>query len=105
MSYDKFSLYWQVESLKARLLEKLAQSLADLQLKTKELSNASVDSKDSSKEESISCSAPAAAHEVSCEKVEQFMSLNFGRWDVDIHTPPSLPSCQTKKEKSLLDGH
>ncbi|XP_050267110.1 vacuolar protein sorting-associated protein 51 homolog [Quercus robur] len=58
-------LDFPVESLKARLLEKLAQSLADLQLKTKELSNASVDSKDSSKEESIPCSEPAAAHEAS----------------------------------------
>ncbi|KAK4538917.1 hypothetical protein RGQ29_032174, partial [Quercus rubra] len=58
-------LDFPVENLKARLLEKLAQSLADLQLKTKELSNASVDSKDSSKEESIPCSEPASAHEAS----------------------------------------
>ncbi|KAE8009362.1 hypothetical protein FH972_005802 [Carpinus fangiana] len=55
-------LDFPVESLKARLLEKLAQSLAELQLKTEELSNASVDS---SKEGSIPGSAPAAAHEAS----------------------------------------
>lgn len=54
-----------MESLKARLLEKLAQSLAELQLHTEELSNASVDS---SKEGSIPGSAPTAAHEVSYDK-------------------------------------
>lgn len=55
-------LNFPVESLKARLLEKLAQSLAELQLHTEELSNASVDS---SKEGSIPGSAPTAAHEAS----------------------------------------
>ncbi|GLT71898.1 hypothetical protein SLA2020_438830 [Shorea laevis] len=55
-------LDFPVESLKARLLEKLAQSLAELQLHTEELSNASVDS---SKEGSIPGSAPTAAHEAS----------------------------------------
>ncbi|KAG7971038.1 hypothetical protein I3843_07G115600 [Carya illinoinensis] len=44
-------LDFPVESLKARLLDKLAQSLADLQLNTEEISNASVDPKDLSQEE------------------------------------------------------
>lgn len=56
-----------MESLKARLLDKLAQSLADLQLKTEEISNASVDPKDLSQEESNPGSAPAATHEVICD--------------------------------------
>ncbi|KAB1210132.1 hypothetical protein CJ030_MR6G022744 [Morella rubra] len=58
-------LDFPVESLKARLLEKLAQSVADLQLKTEEVSNASVDSKDPPKEGSIPGSAPAGNHEAS----------------------------------------
>uniref|UniRef100_A0A2N9IR06 Vacuolar protein sorting-associated protein 51 homolog n=1 Tax=Fagus sylvatica TaxID=28930 RepID=A0A2N9IR06_FAGSY len=57
-------LDFPVESLKVRLLEKLAQSLVDLQLKTEEISNGSVDSKDSSKEGSPGL-ATAAAHEAS----------------------------------------
>ncbi|KAG6704118.1 hypothetical protein I3842_07G120300 [Carya illinoinensis] len=44
-------LDFPMESLKARLLDKLAQSLADLQLNTEEISNASVDPKDLSQEE------------------------------------------------------
>lgn len=55
-------LDFPVENLKARLLEKLAQSVVDLQLKTEELSSASIDT---SKEGSISGSASAAAHEAS----------------------------------------
>ncbi|KAG7971036.1 hypothetical protein I3843_07G115600 [Carya illinoinensis] len=58
-------LDFPVESLKARLLDKLAQSLADLQLNTEEISNASVDPKDLSQEESNPGSAPAATHEAS----------------------------------------
>lgn len=68
-----------MESLKARLLEKLAQSVADLQLKTEEVSNASVDSKDPPKEGSIPGSAPAGNHEVSCDKLAYFcLSLAGG---------------------------
>ncbi len=89
-----------MESLKVRLLEKLAQSLVDLQLKTEEISNGSVDSKDSSKEGSPGL-ATAAAHEVSCEKVAFFLSLSFGRWDVKIHIPP-LPSVLPKEKKLTL---
>ncbi|KAG6704116.1 hypothetical protein I3842_07G120300 [Carya illinoinensis] len=58
-------LDFPMESLKARLLDKLAQSLADLQLNTEEISNASVDPKDLSQEESNPGSAPAATHEAS----------------------------------------
>ncbi|KAG2697644.1 hypothetical protein I3760_07G116000 [Carya illinoinensis] len=58
-------LDFPVESLKARLLDKLAQSLADLQLNTEEISNASVDPKDLSQEESNPGSAPAATHDAS----------------------------------------
>lgn len=63
-----------MENLKARLLEKLAQSVVDLQLKTEELSGASIDT---SKEGSISGSASAAAHEVSCDNVASFCLLSL----------------------------
>lgn len=85
-----------MESLKARLLEKLAQSLAELQLKTEELSIASVDS---SKEGSIPGTAPAAAHEVSCDNVASFSSLKFSRSDVKIRIP--YPSPKRKRKMNL----
>lgn len=89
-----------MESLKARLLEKLAQSLAELQLKTEELSIASVDS---SKEGSIPGTAPAAAHEVSCDNVASFSSLKFSRWDVKIRIPyPSLPKRKRKMNLTVM---
>ena len=47
-------MHWQVENLKAKLLEKLEQSLTDIQLNPEEINNASVDP-----------SSSASAHEVS----------------------------------------
>lgn len=91
-----------MESLKVRLLEKLAQSLEDLQLKTEEISNGSVDSKDSSKEGSPGL-ATAAAHEVSCEKVAFFFVSQF--WQVgreDSYSPP--PFCPAKRKKAYFVG-
>ncbi|XP_021279912.1 vacuolar protein sorting-associated protein 51 homolog [Herrania umbratica] len=54
-----------VDSLKAKLLEKLEQSLGGLQLKTDELENVTVDSTDPSKQGKVSDSILTAPHEAS----------------------------------------
>lgn len=56
--------FWQVDSLQAKLLEKLEQSLVDLQLKMEEMANVSLNSIDPSKQGDISESVPPTAHEV-----------------------------------------
>lgn len=65
---------WQVDSLKVKLLEKLEQSVADLQLNIEEVGNASVDSNHPSTD-----STPATAHEVSIWVHNQFCFLIFGK--------------------------
>lgn len=57
-------MFCQVDSLKAKLLEKLEQSLGDLQLKTDELNNVSMDPNDPSKLGKVLDSDPATIHEV-----------------------------------------
>ncbi|XP_021904435.1 vacuolar protein sorting-associated protein 51 homolog [Carica papaya] len=58
-------LDYPVDSLKAKLLEKLEQSLGDLQLKTDELNNVSMDPNDPSKLGKVLDSDPATIHEAS----------------------------------------
>ncbi|XP_022757894.1 vacuolar protein sorting-associated protein 51 homolog isoform X2 [Durio zibethinus] len=55
----------QVDSLQAKLLEKLEQSLGDLRLKTDEIENVSLESNDTSKLGKVSDSIPTTAHEAS----------------------------------------
>ncbi|KAK9282372.1 hypothetical protein L1049_005289 [Liquidambar formosana] len=62
-------LDFPVDSLKAKLLEKLEQFLADLQLESGEISNASVDSDETFKESSIPDSVPSTAHEASVREL------------------------------------
>lgn len=57
-------LFWQVDRLKAKLLEKLEQSLGDLQLKNDDISSALMRSNDSSKQENVPVSVSFIAHEV-----------------------------------------
>ena len=54
-----------MDSLQVKLLEKLEQSLVDLQLKMEDISRASVDSSDPSEQRNMSKSVPGTAHEVS----------------------------------------
>lgn len=65
-----------MDSLQAKLLEKLEQSLEDLQLKMEEVANASADSIDSSKQGNISETVPPTAHEVSA-KSSTILVLTF----------------------------
>ncbi|XP_015868841.2 vacuolar protein sorting-associated protein 51 homolog [Ziziphus jujuba] len=58
-------LNFPVDSLQAKLLEKLEQSLEELQLKMEEVANASADSNDPSKQGNISEAVPPTAHETS----------------------------------------
>lgn len=58
-------LDFPVDSLQAKLLEKLEQSLVDLQLNVEDISSASVDSSDSSEQRNTSKSVPSTAHEAS----------------------------------------
>ncbi|KAK6260333.1 Vps51/Vps67 - like 1 [Theobroma cacao] len=58
-------LDFPVDSLKAKLLEKLEQSLGDLQLKTDELENVTVESTDPSKQGKVSDSIRSTPHEAS----------------------------------------
>lgn len=54
----------QVDSLQAKLLEKLEQSLVDLQLKDEDISSCLLKSSDPSKQENTTESVPATVHEV-----------------------------------------
>lgn len=70
--FDIYTCAWhilpvigQVDSLKAKLLQKLEQSLGDLQLKTDELENVTVESTDPSKQGKVSDSIRSTPHEVS----------------------------------------
>ncbi|GKV40491.1 hypothetical protein SLEP1_g48133 [Rubroshorea leprosula] len=58
-------LDFPVETLKAKLLEKLEQSLGDVQLKPEDLDSVSVESNDASKQGADSDSVPVTAHEAS----------------------------------------
>ncbi|XP_022770838.1 vacuolar protein sorting-associated protein 51 homolog isoform X4 [Durio zibethinus] len=58
-------LDFPVDNLQAKLLEKLEQSLWDLQLKTDEIENVSMDSNDPSKQGKVSDLSPTTAHEAS----------------------------------------
>ncbi|PON72395.1 Vacuolar protein sorting-associated protein [Trema orientale] len=58
-------LDFPVDSLQARLLEKLDQSLVDLQLNMEDISCAPVDSNDPSEQRNLSTSVPTTAHEAS----------------------------------------
>ncbi|XVF22096.1 hypothetical protein REPUB_Repub12eG0144300 [Reevesia pubescens] len=58
-------LDFPVDSLQAKLLEKLEQSLGDLQLKTDEIENVSMEFNDPSKQGKVSDSIPTTTHEVS----------------------------------------
>lgn len=69
-------IFWQVDSLQAKLLEKLEQSLVDLQLKMEEITNASVDSNDPSKQGNVSELISPSAHEVST-KSNTILVLNL----------------------------
>lgn len=57
-----------MDSLQAKLLEKLEQSLVDLQLSPEDLSCGSVDSSDPSEQRNTSKPVPTTAHEVSYNK-------------------------------------
>lgn len=69
--------FWQVDSLQAKLLEKLEQSLVDLQLNVEDISSASVDSSDSSEQRNTSKSVPSTAHEVSNNSLHNFDLSSF----------------------------
>ncbi|XP_030488955.1 vacuolar protein sorting-associated protein 51 homolog isoform X1 [Cannabis sativa] len=58
-------LDFPVDSLQAKLLEKLEQSLEDLQLNMEDISCASVDSSDPSEQRNMSTTPPITAHEAS----------------------------------------
>ncbi|XP_024019323.1 vacuolar protein sorting-associated protein 51 homolog [Morus notabilis] len=58
-------LDFPVDSLRAKLLEKLEQSLVDLQLNVEDISSASVDSSDPSEQRNASMPIPSNAHEAS----------------------------------------
>lgn len=57
-----------MDSLKAKLLEKLEQSLGDLQLKDEDLSNCLLKSNDPSKQEKTTELVPSTIHEVTQTK-------------------------------------
>ncbi|KAK9930732.1 hypothetical protein M0R45_027760 [Rubus argutus] len=63
-------LDFPVDSLKVKLLEKLEQSVADLQLNVEEVSNASVDSNHPSTD-----SSPATAHEISVREFAEAIRI------------------------------
>lgn len=73
---DRKPTFWQVDSLQAKLLEKLEQSLVDLQLNMEDIACASVDSSDPSEQSNMSTSVPIMAHEVSSNSL--FWFLIFG---------------------------
>ncbi|KAJ4727801.1 vacuolar protein sorting-associated protein 51-like [Melia azedarach] len=58
-------LDFPVDSLQAKLLEKLEQSLVDLQLKDEDISSCLLKSSDPSKQENTTESVPATVHEIS----------------------------------------
>ncbi|XP_062083592.1 vacuolar protein sorting-associated protein 51 homolog [Humulus lupulus] len=58
-------LDFPVDSLQAKLLEKLEQSLEDLKLNMEDISCASVDSSDPSEQKNVSTTVPITAHEAS----------------------------------------
>lgn len=61
-----------MDSLQAKLLEKLEQSLGDLQLKTNEIENAFRESNDPSKQGKGFDSVPGTGHEVTKHEVDFF---------------------------------
>ena len=61
-----------MDSLQAKLLEKLEQSLVDLQLNMEDISRASVDSSDPSEQRNMLNSVPTTAHEVSSSSRNKF---------------------------------
>lgn len=72
---DKWPFFKQVDSLKAKLFEKLEQSLEDLQLKPDELTNVLEESNDSSKQENNLETVLANAHDVSGKKVPSLLHI------------------------------
>ncbi|KAH7516973.1 hypothetical protein FEM48_Zijuj09G0012800 [Ziziphus jujuba var. spinosa] len=77
-------LNFPVDSLQAKLLEKLEQSLEELQLKMEEVANASADSNDPSKQGNISEAVPPTAHEVSAKSSTILVLTFVGRvWAMD----------------------
>ncbi|KAL5561010.1 hypothetical protein UlMin_030757 [Ulmus minor] len=64
-------LDFPVDSLQAKLLEKLEQSLVDLRLNMEEISSTSVDSNDPSEHSNTSESVPATAHEASVREFSE----------------------------------
>lgn len=63
--HDSLAMHFQVDSLKAKLLEKLEQSIDDLRPESRDISNASVDCDELSKQEIFIDSVPSTAHQVS----------------------------------------
>lgn len=62
MLYDaRFSIYWQVNNLKAKLFEKLEQSISDIQLNPEEINKAS---------------GEHSAHEVTSARVVSFCLMS-----------------------------
>lgn len=63
--HDSLAMHFQVDSLKAKLLEKLEQSIDDLRPESRDISNASVDCDEPSKQGNFIDSVPSTAHQVS----------------------------------------
>ncbi|XWS31818.1 hypothetical protein CRYUN_Cryun23aG0108900 [Craigia yunnanensis] len=69
-------LDFPVDSLQAKLLEKLEQSLGDLQHKTDKIENVYVESNDPSKQEKVSDWIPTTAHEASVGEFVEAIRAN-----------------------------
>ncbi|XVF32889.1 hypothetical protein REPUB_Repub17cG0121900 [Reevesia pubescens] len=79
-------LDFPVDSLQAKLLEKLERSLGDLQLKTADFENVSMESNDHSKQGKVPYLIPSTAHEVSAhEFVEAIRAYRVIFPDLERH--------------------
>ena len=74
--HDNLAIYWQVDSLKEKLLEKLEQFLVDLHIDHTEIRNSSVNSEEPTEQVNLADSISATAREVNYEMMS-FYLLSF----------------------------
>lgn len=77
MHMTQLSVTGQVDSLQAKLLEKLEQSLGDLQLNIDEIENVSMKANDPSKQGKVFDTVPTVSHEVSEHEAAFFFFCDF----------------------------
>lgn len=75
--HDNLAMHFQVESLKAKLLEKLEQFIDDLRPESRDISNASVDCDEPSKKGNFIDSVPSTAHQVSHQWTQNGIYILF----------------------------